>query len=278
MTGSKRTNGVPWYLRPLWALLVLVILCVVWGIYGKARLAGRPIKAKLARQAASPSCALALGRDLTRHSWFHYCTRRSLSPDYFRRAAAALSDGYVYLAFARSNSPAGQVIGLFTERPYNHVSLALDRDLTTLVSYNGGGPGEAPGLNPETVAELVHRRGSSVRLYRLPATRDQKRIILRRLGKIDQEGSAYNLLGLVLPCTGQPNTMFCSQFVYGILKLAGLAYFQKDPLQVRPTDLLDWDLQGCLEFLREYAHEALPARDAHTYTLPTGYSGMEGTA
>lgn len=258
MTGSKRTNGVPWYLRPLWALLVLVILCVVWGIYGKARLAGRPIKAKLARQAASPSCALALGRDLTRHSWFHYCTRRSLSPDYFRRAAAALSDGYVYLAFARSNSPAGQVIGLFTERPYNHVSLALDRDLTTLVSYNGGGPGEAPGLNPETVAELVHRRGSSVHLYRLPATRDQKRIILRRLGKIDQEGSAYNLLGLVLPCTGQPNTMFCSQFVYGILKLAGLAYFQKDPLQVRPTDLLDWDLQGRLEFLREYTHTGSP--------------------
>lgn len=274
MTGSKRTNGVPWYLRPLWALLVLVILCVVWGIYGKARLAGRPIKAKLARQAASPSCALALGRDLTRHSWFHYCTRRSLSPDYFRRAAASLSDGYVYLAFARSNSPAGQVIGLFTERPYNHVSLALDRDLTTLVSYNGGGPGEAPGLNPETVAELVHRRGSSVRLYRLPATRDQKRIILRRLGKIDQEGSAYNLLGLVLPCTGQPNTMFCSQFVYGILKLAGLAYFQKDPLQVRPTDLLEWDLQGRLEFLREYTHEAAPAR-ACSPALPMAYSSTE---
>lgn len=274
MTGSKRTNGVPWYLRPLWALLVLVILCVVWGIYGKARLAGRPIKAKLARQAASPSCTLALGRDLTRHSWFHYCTRRSLSPDYFRRAAASLSDGYVYLAFARSNSPAGQVIGLFTERPYNHVSLALDRDLTTLVSYNGGGPGEAPGLNPETVAELVHRRGSSVRLYRLPATRDQKRIILRRLGKIDQEGSAYNLLGLVLPCTGQPNTMFCSQFVYGILKLAGLAYFQKDPLQVRPTDLLEWDLQGRLEFLREYTHEAAPAR-ACSPALPMAYSSTE---
>lgn len=274
MTGSRNTNGVPWYLRPLWALLVLVILCVVWGIYGKARLAGRPIKAKLARQAASPSCALALGRDLTRHSWFHYCTRRSLSPDYFRRAAASLSDGYVYLAFARSNSPAGQVIGLFTERPYNHVSLALDRDLTTLVSYNGGGPGEAPGLNPETVAELVHRRGSSVRLYRLPATRDQKRIILRRLGKIDQEGSAYNLLGLVLPCTGQPNTMFCSQFVYGILKLAGLAYFQKDPLQVRPTDLLEWDLQGRLEFLREYTHEAAPAR-ACSPALPMAYSSTE---
>lgn len=261
MTGSIRTEGVPWYLRPLWALLVLVILCAVWGIYGKARLSGRPSKARLARRAASPHCALALGRDLTRHSWFHYCTRRSLSPDYFRRAAAALSDGYVYLAFARSNSPACQVIGLFTQQPFNHVSLAFDRDLTTLVSYNGGGAGGAPGLNPETLAQLVHHRGACVRLYRLPATRDQKRIILRRLGKIDQEGSAYNLLGLVLPYTAQPNTMFCSQFVYGILKLAGLAYFQKDPQQVRPTDLLEWDLQGRLSFVAEYptAAPALPA-------------------
>lgn len=38
----------------------------------------------------------------------------------------------------------------------NHVSLAFDRGLTTLVSYNGGG---APGLNPETLAQLVHHRG-----------------------------------------------------------------------------------------------------------------------
>lgn len=275
MAGRRKTEEVPWHLRPLWGLLALVILCVVWGIYGKSRLFGQTIKAKLARQAASPTCALALGRDLTRHSWFRYCTRRSLSPDYFHRAAAALSDGYVYLAFVRSNSPAGQVIGLFTERPYNHVSLALDRDLTTLVSYNGGGPGEAPGLNPETLAELVHRQGACVRLYRLPATREQKRIILRRLGKIDQEGSAYNLLGLLLPYAAQPNTMFCSQFVYGILKLAGLAYFQKDPLQVRPTDLLEWDLQGRLEFLREYAHETVLEWAHCSHTLPMVCSGAE---
>ena len=208
---------------------------------------------------AGPGWPLTLGQDLVRHALFRYQTLVSLPRKYFQRAAA-LGHGHVYLVLAQSKSPAARSSAC-TEQPYNHVSLSFDRDLTTLVSYNGGGPGEAPGLNPETVAELVHRRGSSVRLYRLPATRDQKRIILRRLGKIDQEGSAYNLLGLVLPYAPQPNTMFCSQFVYGILKLAGLAYFQKDPLQVRPTDLLDWDLKGRLSFVAEYSSTspALPS-------------------
>ena len=261
MHGSKQTERVPWYLRPLWALLALGVLGVVWGMYGRARLRGRLAEARQARQVAAHGCALALGRDLTRHNCFRYCNRRSLSPDYFARAAATLSDGYVYLAFARSNSPAGEVIGLFTQRTYNHVSLAFDRDLRTLVSYNGGGRGGAPGLNPETLWELAGRPGAAVRVYRLAATRDQKQIMLRRLGKINQEGSAYNLLGLVLPYAPQPNTMFCSQFVYGILKLAGLAYFQKDPQQVRPTDLLDWDLKGRLSFVAEYSSTspALPS-------------------
>ena len=261
MHGSKGTERVPWYLRPLWALLALGVLGVVWGMYGRARLRGRLAEARQARQVAAHGCALALGRDLTRHNCFRYCNRRSLSPDYFARAAATLSDGYVYLAFARSNSPAGEVIGLFTQRTYNHVSLAFDRDLRTLVSYNGGGGGGAPGLNPETLWGLTSRPGAAVRVYRLAATRDQKQIMLRRLGKINQEGSAYNLLGLVLPYAPQPNTMFCSQFVYGILKLAGLAYFQKDPQQVRPTDLLDWDLKGRLSFVAEYSSTspALPS-------------------
>lgn len=266
MHGSKGTERVPWYLRPLWALLALGVLCVVWGMYGRARVRGRLAEARQARQVAAHGCALALGRGLTRHNCFRYCNRRSLSPDYFARAAATLSDGYVYLAFARSNSPAGEVIGLFTQRTYNHVSLAFDRDLRTLVSYNGGGRGGAPGLNPETLWELAGRPGAAVRVYRLAATRDQKQIMLRRLGKINQEGSAYNLLGLAVPYARQPNIMFCSQFVYRLLRLAGLIYFHKDPFHVRPTDFVEWDDQGRLEFVAEYAwdgrglRQTLPAR------------------
>ena len=43
--------------------------------------------------------------------------------------------------------------------------------------------------------------------------------------------------------------MFCSQFVYWMLKLAGLAYFAQDPRQVRPTDFVDRAPQGALELV-----------------------------
>lgn len=92
----------------------------------------------------SQGCVYDLGRDLTRHNCFRYCNRGSLSSAYFAQATAALSDGYIYLALTHSNSPAGEVIGLFTGRAYNHISLAFDRALKTLVSYNGGEGREAP--------------------------------------------------------------------------------------------------------------------------------------
>ena len=185
----------------------------------------------------SQGCVYDLGRDLTRHNCFRYCNRGSLSSAYFAQATAALSDGYIYLALTHSNSPAGEVIGLFTGRAYNHISLAFDRALKTLVSYNGGEGGEAPGLNPETLKGLAERKGASVRVYRLAATRHQKQIMLKRLRKINQEGSAYNLLGLLFPMSCQPNIMFCSQFVYAMLRLAGAALFSKEPLAGAPHRL-----------------------------------------
>ena len=144
MSERKQAPETPWYLRPFGPLVSLALLCVVWGVYGKARLSGRRTRAQRAWQVVSQGCVYDLGRDLTRHNCFRYCNRGSLSSAYFAQATAALSDGYIYLALTHSNSPAGEVIGLFTGRAYNHISLAFDRALKTLVSYNGGEGGEAP--------------------------------------------------------------------------------------------------------------------------------------
>ena len=239
--------------------------------YGRARLAGRQAEAQRAGQVARRGCPLALGQDLVRHALFRYQTRASLPRAYFARAEAALGDGYIYLVLAQSKSPAGEVIGLFTHRDYNHISLALDADLDTLVSYNGGEGIAFPGLNREPVPGLARRAGASLLVYRLPATRHQKQIILRRLGKINQEGSAYNLLGLLFPVAWQPNQMFCSQFVYRMLRLAGLHYFRKDPFQVRPMDFVDLDAQGALTLVAAYTRVGgrLLAREARP--LPAGW-------
>ncbi|MGF7012142.1 hypothetical protein M2146_002696 [Lachnospiraceae bacterium PF1-22] len=49
----------------------------------------------------------------------------------------------------------------------------------------------------------------------------------------------------------QPNIMFCSQFVYTMLKCAGLQYFEMRPAQVKPSDFVELDYHRKLEFAYE---------------------------
>ncbi len=188
--------------------------------------------------------------DLPRHSILHYINRGRLHSRFFHLAYNTLDDGYLYLVFTCSKSAASAVIQQFTHRQYNHVSLAFDPGLYTLLSYNGGLSSAAPGLNPEPVSELVRAPGSSALIYRLRAGRWEKRRILDLVSMIDWEGSAYNLLGLVCGCSPRPNIMFCSQFVYTMLSAAGLEWFAKRAGRVRPMDFLELDDGQRLEFVR----------------------------
>lgn len=187
--------------------------------------------------------------DLPRHSSFSYINAGSLTDNYFECAAETLHDGYIYLVITKSNSASSEIIGLFTNRQYNHVSLSFDKELRTIISYNGGERIAPPGLNPEIFEQLTHRAGASIILYRLPATYQQKQIMLDKIREINVEGSAYNLLGLVFKISPQPNIMFCSQFVYTMLELAGLNYFEKDAAHVTPTDFIELDYYRNLDFV-----------------------------
>lgn len=53
--------------------------------------------------------------------------------------------------------------------------------------------------------------------------------------------------------------MFCSQFVYTMLELSGLNYFEKDAAHVTPTDFIELDYYRKLEFVMEITfHEPEP--------------------
>lgn len=187
--------------------------------------------------------------DLPRHSSFSYINNGSLTENYFERAERTLNNGYVYLIITKSKSASGEVIGLFTNKQYNHISLSFDEELNTIISYNGGEKIAPPGLNPEVITQLTKREGASIILYRLPATYEQKKAILDKIRTINNEGSSYNILGLLLKVTPQPNIMFCSQFVYTMLELAGLNYFEKDAAHVTPTDFIELDYYRRLDFV-----------------------------
>ena len=189
-------------------------------------------------------------QELPRHNSFSYINSGSLTEHYFQRAARTLNNGYLYLVITQTKNAASEIIGVFTNKPYNHVSLSFDAELRTIISYNGGEKRTPPGLNPEFVEQLTRRDGASMLLYRLPASPYQKRIILENIQQINEEGSAYNLWGLFFKSSHQPNIMFCSQFVYRMLELAGLAYFKKDAAHVRPMDFIELDYTRSLEFVR----------------------------
>lgn len=74
--------------------------------------------------------------------------------------------------------------------------------------------------------------------------------MIQQIEKINTEGSAYNLLGLVFKASRKPNIMFCSQFVYTMLQIADLNYFDKRAAQVAPSDFIELDYGRKLEFVR----------------------------
>jgi hypothetical protein len=190
-----------------------------------------------------------LARALPRHDSFNYLTRRNLPEAWFETAHGAIEDPHIYIILSNTGSAANKLIGVFTKALYNHVSLAFDRNLETLVSYNGGNGVYTPGMNPEGIGDLCQKPDTSLAVFKLKTSAGQKARILRRIREINYQGSSYNLLGIVLKRSFKPNIMFCSQFVYTMLENSGLNYFEKKNARVRPMDFIELDEGRALEFV-----------------------------
>ena len=186
--------------------------------------------------------------DISRNNSFTYLTNDTLSEEYFKAAYDSLSDPHIYIAISDTGSNAGKLISLVTDQMYNHASISFDRDLKTLVSYNGGERVYPPGLNPEIVDYLQKKPDASILVYKLAIDYENKIKLIEKINQINTEGSAYNLLGLVLKQSYKPNIMFCSQFVYHLLKYADIAYFEREDGDVTPTDLVALDYYRKLKF------------------------------
>jgi len=205
-------------------------------------------KAGNTRESLSPSNLKALISDIPKHDSFNYVNEGSLTEKYFNRAEETLDDPHLYIIISRTGSAAANFISLFTNKTYNHVSISFDRDLKTAVSYNGGNNVYPPGMNPEMLADFTKKSGASLLIYSLPCTTEQKSHILQKIREINESGSAYNVLGLVTKHSYRPNIMFCSQFVYKLLEMEGMTYFEKVGRSVDPTDFVELDYRRALKF------------------------------
>ena len=187
-------------------------------------------------------------KDMPRHNVLEYVNKDTISKAFYDDAGASIGDGYIYIVLSSTGTAASELIRSVTKKDYSHVSLSFDADLKTLLSYNGGNNLFAPGMSHELLKFFYKKNDANLLVYKLKATKEQKQAALDEVRKIDAEGSSYNLIGLLLPYSHKENIMFCSQFVYGILKKTGLDYFEKEPYDVKPMDFVELDLRRNLEF------------------------------
>lgn len=187
-------------------------------------------------------------KELPRHNPIEYINKNSINENYYKIAEETLDNGYMYIVLSSTGSPAGETIRKVTGKEYSHVSLAFDEELKTIISYNGGNGIYSPGLNKEDIEFFHQKEDANIIIYRIKATKEQKTKIFDEIKKINEQGSSYNALGLLLPYSYKDNIMVCSQFVYKMLQSAGLNYFDKIPEKVRPTDFVELDYERQLEY------------------------------
>ncbi|MCL1905869.1 MAG: hypothetical protein FWG06_02545 [Clostridiales bacterium] len=199
----------------------------------------------------SPKNLEELVADLPRHNSFRYINNGTLTREYFETAYNTLQDPHIYIVVSNTGSAASELISVFTQKQYNHASLSFDAELKTIISYNGGERVYPPGLNYETIDFFNKKEDACVIVYSLEATEEQKRLLIEKIEEINKEGSAYNILGLILKYSHRANIMFCSQFVYTMLKYAGLQYFEKREGRVTPADLVELDYHRKLQYAYE---------------------------
>ncbi len=203
------------------------------------------------RKTASFGKLKEIAVDIPRHSVIRYVNDGSLTKAYFEAATRSLDDNGVYIIISSTGSTVSEMISIFTRKQYNHASISFDRDLTTIISYNGGENVYPPGLNHELIEYFNKKKDASLMVYRMACTKDQKRQLIQLVQDINTTGSAYNMLGPLFRSSVRPNIMFCSQFVYKMLTSVGLAYFEKPGGLVKPTDLVELDYRRRLTFCYE---------------------------
>ncbi|WP_461204890.1 hypothetical protein [Clostridium sp. DL1XJH146] len=195
--------------------------------------------------------------NVSRTSIAQYTNKDSLTENYFELCDKSLQrddegqiryNQKVYIIVSDTGSSTSNLVSIFTKKKYNHASIAFDRELNTIVSYNGGEKIFPPGLNHEMIEYFNKKEGAAIAVYSLDVTKEQKIKMIDYIKEINETGSAYNTLGLVTKHSFKDNMMFCSQFVYSVLKIGGATYFNKKAIDVIPTDFVEKDYERVLNF------------------------------
>ena len=176
----------------------------------------------------------------------------------------------VYIVISKTSTLPSNVIKMWTKEPYAHTSLAMDIELNEMYSFARKrlhNPFDC-GFIYEDITTGVFGRDvdTTCRIGRLRVTPEQHRNIIDILNqfKEEQQQYGYNYLGIfgvmINKAVEREYNYFCSQFVFYVLREAGVEMFDKKPGLARPEDFRLWDrleviYEGKLNEYRDFLYE-----------------------
>lgn len=137
------------------------------------------------------------------------------------------------MVVSQTGTNVAKAIKFFTRKPYNHVSLARDAELSEMFSFCRNTPAHPlpATFNQEIVGQGTLGLFSNIpfELYEIPVTPEQKHIFEEQLNHFRQNRQCYSYSVLSI-CTiffhigyNRKNKFVCSQFVAHVLKQCGFA-------------------------------------------------------
>lgn len=149
-----------------------------------------------------------------------------------------------YIIFTDTGTVLTRVIKLFTNKPYNHASIAFDSELKEVYSFGRKTP-KNPFIGGFVKEDLTSDLFCNAKcaIYSFEAAECQLEMMKRYIQNIEmkKENYRYNFLGLFGFILKKPikrkNAFFCSQFVATVLYKGQIMHFHKPLSLIAPSDL-----------------------------------------
>jgi hypothetical protein len=161
--------------------------------------------------------------------------------------AEGMKEKKIYLLFTDTGTLLTKLIKLYTKKPFNHVSLSFDYQLTEIFSF-----GRKKHYNPFTggfVSEKLGRglfKKARCEVYSYTISEMDYDQMIKKVRQMEAEKDLYkyNFIGLFAIILNlnfnRKNAFFCSQFVATIIS-EKMDALDKIPCLVTPQDLMNLD-------------------------------------
>lgn len=157
----------------------------------------------------------------------------------------------IYIVLSRTGTMFSNIIALFTQKEYSHVSLSLDSSFTQMFSFGRKIPTKVlpAGLVEENLYDGVFAMYPKSRclICKVNITDEQFVFLQTEIDKFfkNKDNYKYSILGTVTAYFNKPYKReyyyFCSQFVSELLINSGIYKTDKLPEVIKPMDLLEID-------------------------------------